>query len=161
MPRSASDCSGKTVAQTRCRDACSREELLVIKGDNLGASFSPQVTLEICWHVNSADGFARTDRPYRKREVIGALHNFKARRGRNLLYKGPRGFRSVSINDDNSETADYRMTKDGGQHYEREDRHAEIQDECGPVVQYPTPFPAGNQHETRPGPRLHGLPRRQ
>src|SRR5262249_45874591 len=55
---------------------------------------------------------------------------------------------------------DYRMTKDCCQHYEGEDRHAENQDECVPAMQYPTPFPAGNQHEPRPGPRLHGLPRR-
>src|SRR5262245_21792920 len=51
------------------------------------------------------------------------------------------------------------MTKDGGQHCEGEDRHAENQDECGPVMQYPTPFPARNQQEPWPGLRLHELPR--
>src|SRR4029078_210186 len=66
--------------------------------------------------------------------------------------------RSVGINDNNPESTDYRMTKDGRQHYEGKYWHGKNQNESGPVMQDPKPFPTRNRQEPWLLPRIHGLP---
>jgi hypothetical protein len=48
----------------RC-DAGRGQELLVVKGDDLGAALSLEITLEVGRHVDRGNGLARADRAHR------------------------------------------------------------------------------------------------
>ena len=140
---------GEAVAQTRRRDARGGEELLVIEADHLRASPGLQIALEIGRHINGGDCLAGAYRPRRRTEVPGALGNAEPGRRLHFFHEGPRGFRSVGIDDDHPELADHRVAEHCGQHREGEQRNAEDQDQRRAVVQQPPAFASCDQAGTR------------
>ena len=134
-------------AQPRRGDARGCQVLLVIEGDDLGATLGLQIAFEIGRHVDGADGLAGAYRARRRCEVARALDDAQTRGRGDLLHERARGLGSILVDDDHPHPADHGMTEHRGQHYEGEQRHAEDQDHRRAIVQQPPAFALGDQQE--------------
>ena len=142
-------------AQPRRRDTRGCQVLLVIEGDDLGATLGLQIAFEIGRHVDGADGLSGAYRARRRCEVARALDDAQTRGRRDLLHECARGLGSILVDDDHPHPADHGMTEHRGQHYEGEQRYAEDQDHRRAIVQQPPPFAPGDQQEPGFGRRPH------